>query len=208
MWKLIPQNLNGADTFYRWNNAEKGVEKMKKIVLLAILCLSMMSFMTTFANGAPAKTAGIESITIISPQDVVYNTAIAPFDLPLEIHIDVPRMGMVTWIGYSLDGNPNQTVSGNTVVPVEYGHHSITVYGTDISGGTYASESVDFTVSILCDVDGDGTVGISDIVAIGAAYGSTPEDLQWDPSADIAYPYERIDIYDLVSVVFHYGETW
>ena len=48
------------------------------------------------AKGTPAKTAGIESITIISPQDVVYNTATTPFDLPLEIHIDVPRMAMVT----------------------------------------------------------------------------------------------------------------
>ena len=180
---------------------------MKKIALLAVLCLSMIAFVTPLAEGTPAKTAGIESITIILPQDIVYNTATTPFDLPLEIHIDVPRMAMVTWVGYSLDGNLNETVSGNTVVPVEYGHHNITVYGTDILGGTYASETVDFTVSILYDVDGDGTVGISDIVSISAAYGSTPEDLHWNPSADIAYPYKKIDIYDLVSVVFHYGET-
>lgn len=180
---------------------------MKKIVLLAVLCLSMMTLVTPFAKGTPAKTAGIESITIISPQDVVYNTATPPFDLPLEIYIDVPRMAMVTWIGYSLDGNLNETISGNTVVPVEYGHHNITVYGTDVSGDTYASGTVDFDVSILYDVNGDGTVGISDIVAVGAAYGSTPEDLLWNPSADIAYPYGKIDICDLVSVVFHYGDT-
>jgi hypothetical protein len=197
----------GADTLYRWNDVEKGVEKMKKIVLLAVLCLSMMIFATPFSKGTPAKTASIESITIISPQDVVYNTATPPFGLPLEIHIDVPRMAMVAWIGYSLDGDLNETISGNTVVPVGYGHHNITVYGTDVSGGTYASETVDFTVSIPYDVDGDGTVGISDIVAVGAAYGSTPEDLHWNPSVDVTYPYGKIDICDLVSVVFHYGDT-
>jgi hypothetical protein len=186
---------------------EKGAEKMKKTILLVALCLSMITFAAPFAKAAPAKTTGIQSITIVSPQDVVYNTATTPFDILLEIHIDVPRMGMVTWIGYSLDGNSNVTVSGSTMVPVEYGHHTIVVYGTDILGGTYASETVNFTVSIPYDVNGDGTVGISDIVAISAAFGSTPGDSQWNPNADIAYPYEKIDIYDLVSVVFHYGET-
>ena len=73
-----------------------------------------------------------------------------------------------------MDGNANVTVSGNTTIPVEYGHHSIVMYATDIPGDTYASETVDFTVSIPYDFNGDGTVNISDIAMIAAAYGSTP----------------------------------
>lgn len=181
---------------------------MKKIILLVALCLSMITFVTPFAKGVPAKTAGIQSITIISPQNTTYNTAAALFNLPLDIHIDVPRMAMVTWIGYSLDSGVNVTISGNTIIPVGYGHHSMAVYATDILGATYASETVGFTISIQCDVDGDGTVGINDVVIISAAYGATPEDPNWNPNADIAYSYGRIDVFDLVSVVSNYGETW
>ena len=69
---------------------------MKKTVLSVVIYLSMITSVTPFAKGSPAKANGIQSITIISPQDVVYNTAITPFDLPLDIHINVPRMLMVT----------------------------------------------------------------------------------------------------------------
>jgi hypothetical protein len=180
---------------------------MKKTALLVVLCLSMITFVTPFAKGTPAKANDIQSITIISPQNIVYNTATTPFDLPLDIYINVPRMLMVTWVGYSLDSGANVTVSGSTTIPVGYGSHSIVVYAMDISGGMYASETVNFTVSIQYDFDGDGAVDISDIVMIAAAYGSTPEDSQWNPNADVAYPFGRIDIYDLVSVISHYGET-
>ena len=163
---------------------------------------------SSLAKANLASTAGIQSLTIISPQDTaIYNTAITPFNLPLNIHIDVPKMGMVKCLNYSLDGGANITISGNTTIPVEYGDHNLKVYATDVSNETYASETVYFTITILCDANGDGKVDISDIIIIATAYGSTPNDPNWNPNADMAYPYEKIDIFDIVTAVSHYGET-
>jgi hypothetical protein len=180
---------------------------MEKAVLLIALCLSMIAFATPYAVGILPEASVTHPITVISPQNTTYNIAADPFDLPLNFVIDVPRMAMIESISYSLDGAGNVTISGNTSVSVGYGHHDIVVYATDIFGDTYASEATYFTVSIQCDVDGDGVVSIDDVVIVSGAYGATPEDPNWNPNADIAYHYGRIDVFDLVSVVFHYGET-
>lgn len=180
---------------------------MRKTALLVILCLSIIAFATPFAKGVPPQTASTHPITLISPQNSTYNTASAPFDLPLSFVIDVPKMAMITAISYSLNGGEPVFVSGDTTVLVGYGHHSITVNATDLVGDTYVSDIVYFTVSTQCDVNGDGEVNIDDVVIVSGAYGATPEDMNWNANADLAYHYGIIDVFDLVSVVFHYGET-
>jgi hypothetical protein len=180
---------------------------MRKTALLVVLCLSIIAFATPFAKGVPPQTAATHPITIVSPQNSTYNTAIAPFDLPLSFVIDVPKMAMITAISYSLDGGEAVSISGDTTVSVEYGHHWITVNATDIVGDTYVSDTVYFTVSTQCDANGDGAVDIDDVVIVSGAYGATPEDPNWNANADLAYHYGIIDVFDLVSVVSHYGET-
>ena len=61
-------------------------------------------------------------------------------------------------------------------------------------------------VTILGDINHDGRVDISDIVLMASIYGCTEGDPDWNPEADIAPPYGRIDIYDLVTCIYHYGE--
>lgn len=88
--------------------------------------------------------------------------------------------------------------------------------GTDLNsdgiGDTYLPwQSLDYYplvrpwASILGDINGDGMVNIIDIVLIAASYGTTPEDFNWNPHADIAPPYGVIDILDLVTCAAHYG---
>ncbi len=61
-------------------------------------------------------------------------------------------------------------------------------------------------ITIFADVDGDGSVGILDITKAAAAYRATPKDiLLWDPLADVAPEYGVIDILDLITLVFYYG---
>lgn len=187
---------------------------MRKTVLLVALCLSIIAFATPFAEGMPPKTANIQSIAIVSPQNATYNTEstiydnLITFDIPLSIYIDVPKMAMVTWIGYSLNGGLNETISGDTIISVKMGHHRIVVYATDVSGNTYASETVYFTVTILCDVNGDEKVSIEDIVIISAAYGAKLGEPDWSDNADVAYHYGVIDIFDLATVIGCYGNAW
>ncbi len=58
------------------------------------------------------------------------------------------------------------------------------------------------------DVNRDGIVNIGDIVLIATAYGSSFGDSNWRPEADIAPPWNLIDILDLVTCTRDYGKTW
>mgnify|MGYP006910716989 CR=1 FL=1 len=55
-------------------------------------------------------------------------------------------------------------------------------------------------------MNNDGCVDILDVVLISKAYGSRPGDVNWNPEADIAPPYDIIDVLDLVTCTAHYGE--
>lgn len=51
------------------------------------------------------------------------------------------------WLGYSLDGQDNVTVAGNTTLnEVPNGSHNLTVYAIDQFGNTGISETVYFSV--------------------------------------------------------------
>ncbi len=52
------------------------------------------------------------------------------------------------WIGYTLDGNNNQTISGNTTISLpENGPHTLQVFGNSSSGNYYTSKIREFTVN-------------------------------------------------------------
>jgi hypothetical protein len=51
------------------------------------------------------------------------------------------------WMGYSLDGQDNVTINGNTTIDgLSNGLHNVTVYARDDLGNTGVSETVTFTV--------------------------------------------------------------
>ena len=53
----------------------------------------------------------------------------------------------VSQFTYSLDGQDNVTISGNsTLTDLPYGEHNVTVYATDEVGNTGASETIFFTI--------------------------------------------------------------
>ena len=185
--------------------------KRRCFLTAASVAVLILALGATFSSSGQvlAEDPGIQSINLISPQNVTYNSADAPFNLSLSFQIAVPRIRMVSWIGYSLDGTQMVTISGNTTISVSYGPHNISVS----ANGTYinnpvSSEVVNFTVSIEPDLNGDGVVGIADIVLASAAYGSTPKDPNWNPRADVSDAKGIIDIFDLIRIASYYGETW
>lgn len=58
------------------------------------------------------------------------------------------------------------------------------------------------------DLNGDFAVNIFDIVLLGGHYGATAADSDWNWLYDIAAPYGKIDIFDLVMIASSYGEEY
>jgi hypothetical protein len=80
-----------------------------------------------------------QHISILAPENKTYMLIV-----PLQFSIDEPA----SWIGYSLDGQANVTVTGNTnLLGLSVGQHTLTFYANDASGNPAASEKVTFTVA-------------------------------------------------------------
>ena len=71
--------------------------------------------------------------------------------------------------------------------------------------GLFAYESTTFQAILRGDVDGSGCVDIFDAVIIALAFGSCPDDPNWDPRADTIED-GLIDIFDMVVIALHFGE--
>lgn len=79
-------------------------------------------------------------VVIHSPSDNVYDNV----NVSLTFSIDKP----FNWAGYSLDGQSNVTINGNTTISdLAYGSHNITVYVNSTFGVIGISKSVEFNVT-------------------------------------------------------------
>jgi parallel beta-helix repeat protein len=88
----------------------------------------------------PPPNSTAPTIYIFSPASGTYSTTI----VPLEFAVNEPT----SRISYSLDGNANVTLLGNTTLTgLSNGLHSITVFATDKAGNS-ASATVQFVIDI------------------------------------------------------------
>ena len=80
------------------------------------------------------------TVSILSVENKTYGTT----DLPLDFFVGEPSVSLM----YCLDGRENVTLAGNaTVINLEYGEHTVTVYARDDAGNVGVSEPVTFTVA-------------------------------------------------------------
>jgi hypothetical protein len=80
-------------------------------------------------------------IKVVSPENQTYNES----SVPLVFTVNKP----VNWTGYSLDGQDNVTVTGNTTIGgLANGLHNVTVYAKDEFENTGASETITFSVEV------------------------------------------------------------
>lgn len=61
---------------------------------------------------------------------------------------------------------------------------------------------------LIGDVNYDGVVNILDIVDVTSIYDCKEGERNWNPEADLAAPYGKIDILDLVTITCHYGQKY
>jgi N-acetylneuraminic acid mutarotase len=100
---------------------------------------------TPIGYGTPDPSYLLEhtppEISVLSPVNQTYNES--------SISLVFTVNKSVNWIGYSLDGNQNVTITGNeTIANVTDGLHSITVYANDTFGNMGVYENATFTVAL------------------------------------------------------------
>jgi len=81
------------------------------------------------------------------------------------------------------------------------------------SGGPISFEIETCNVTIYsrwnyADINSDWRVDIFDVVLGVNAYQAIPGDYHWDPRCDIAEPYGKIDIFDIIMICSSYGEEY
>lgn len=98
-----------------------------------------------------ANTADTTWMIKTSPEPDVWAPVVSVWSPEKDMHAigDVPLMFTVSepasWVGYSLDGQANVTIVGNTTLTrLVSGLHSVTVYASDSSGNIGASETISF----------------------------------------------------------------
>lgn len=101
---------------------------------------------------------------------------------------------------------------------VEYGNATLkitgrltynTVFeGKEINEIPFEGTDVVKVIDLLGDINSDGKVDVYDAVLVLAAYGSKPDDPNWNPNADIAPPYGTINLYDAVTMLVNYGKKY
>jgi hypothetical protein len=95
----------------------------------------------TFIDG-PVQIGQAPTITILLPENKTYAATSIPLNFTLN--------GTTFWIGYSLDGAANVTVTGNTTLTaLPNDHHHVTVYANDTAGFMGASNTVYFAVDTI-----------------------------------------------------------
>jgi parallel beta-helix repeat protein len=80
-------------------------------------------------------------ISVLSPVNQVFNES----SVPLAFTVNK----QTAWMGYSLDGQDNVTVTGNsTITELTNGLHNLTVYARDEFDNAGASETINFNVEV------------------------------------------------------------
>jgi hypothetical protein len=115
----------------------------------------IFSIPTTNANPTSITTmyATVERYTpfgygsvppVVSVDSLKSNVTFTSSNIPLVFSLNKPAV----WVGYSLDGNDNVTVVGNsTLSGLSAGLHNVTVFAKDDNENVGASETIVFTVA-------------------------------------------------------------
>jgi hypothetical protein len=78
-------------------------------------------------------------VSVSSPKNKTYDTG----NISLTFTVNEPA----SWVGYSLDGHDNVTITANiTLSGLSNGAHNLTIYAKDIAGNIGASETIHFSI--------------------------------------------------------------
>jgi hypothetical protein len=127
---VLPELSEGGHNLTVWVRAEQNYLSFDNPIWVAF------SDTITFNIDATAP-----KVSVLSPRDSLYNIS----DVQLNFIVSEP----FSKVTYSLDGEENVTISGNTTLTgLPNGDHNVTVYATDQFGNVGASETICFSVDV------------------------------------------------------------
>jgi parallel beta-helix repeat protein len=109
----------------------------------------------------PPPDTSLPIISVISPENKTYTAS----DVSLTFTVSESTI----WIAYSLDGQANVTITGNTTLSgSSNGSHSLIVYANDTAGNIGASETIYFSIAQQEPFPTTWIVAATAIIAIAA----------------------------------------
>jgi hypothetical protein len=98
------------------------------------------------------------------------------------------------------------------VTSFSYGNYTLQAVADVVPGETNITDNTlaynkTVVVTIMGDVNGDGTVDIYDALALAGAYDSVPASLSWNSNADINGD-NTVDIYDAIILSSNYNKSF
>jgi len=83
-------------------------------------------------------------ISILSPANTTYA---AIYDPHITIPLILETNASLSWVGYSLDGGGNVTATNGTLIEIDAGSRSLTLYANDTSGNWAAPRTVYYSIA-------------------------------------------------------------
>ena len=143
------ESSNAQFTFLRWLDGDNANPRT--------ITASDPATYTALWNSTVSAATPL-AISLLSPRNETFTTK----DVPLTLNMS----GLISWIGYSLDGEANVTISENTMLHgLSDGVHNIIVYVTDFYANTANSGSIYFTIKTQSSLI-NGIVEISAIILV------------------------------------------
>jgi hypothetical protein len=172
-----------------------------KISFIVVPILLMAIYMTVTSAQVNACYFQPLKIEILSPEN---NTIYATNSIPLTFTINKAT----SWINYTLDGQVNVTISGNTTLTdLQDGWHYVIVYAkskcTCMCGGTVASCRVDFAV----DTTPPNITNVNQLPANDSVYPENEVKVNATVTDDLSGVKQVILLYDTNSSGIWIGEN-
>jgi hypothetical protein len=138
----------------------------------------------------------------------VANVGTAPETFNVTLYANTTEIGNQTILNLINGTSTLITFNWNTSI-LGYGNYTISAYAWPVVVETNTANNLCtdglVTVTLPADLNGDSSVGLTDLVILAKAWGSKPGDPNWNPNADINGD-GSIGLIDLVIMAQHYGQ--
>ena len=138
------------------------------------------------------------SVSITSPENKTYASACVRLNFTVE-----PEWTALDWMGYSLDGGANMTITGNTTIEITAPcDHTLTLYVKDEVDDAGNSSEISFTL-YPGNIAGDENVNVFDLQRLAWAFNSQPEYPNWMENADLNCD-NKVNVCDLQILAWNF----
>jgi hypothetical protein len=155
------------------------LNKSAALLLIAILILSTLIMVeSAFAQSIPkpslpeftvefvGSSYEVPLISILSPANTSYIALYNPY---ITVSLTFATNMSLSWVGYSLDGGSNVTVTNGTLIEIPSESRSLTLYANDTAGNWAAPQTVYYDIMFNLGYPPAQPFPILQVAAISAA---------------------------------------